>query len=196
MPPRGDWPEGEWPSVTILIAAWNESEAIVRTLERIAELTYPGRLEVVVADNNSTDDTARLADAAGARLGLQYRRIFEEKQGKHHALNAALATVTTPLVVTVDADTHPQPQSVTRLVVRLTTAPAGPARLRLRRRTRRREPTRDLRHADAAVGLPAGDQRRQTDAGGVQHRARRTGSVLRLLDARPAGRRRMAGRHR
>ena len=78
--------------MTILVAAWNESEAIVRTLERIAELSYAGRMEVVVADNNSTDDTARLADAAGARLGLEYRRLFEANQGKHHALNAALAT--------------------------------------------------------------------------------------------------------
>ena len=64
-PPKGDWPEGEWPPVTILVAAWNESEAIVRTLEQIADLSYAGRLEVVVADNNSTDDTALLADAAG-----------------------------------------------------------------------------------------------------------------------------------
>ena len=124
-PLSGDWPEGEWPSVTILVAAWNESDTIVRTLEHIAELSYPGRLEVVVADNNSTDDTARLADEAGARLGLDYRRVLEAKQGKHQALNAALATVTTPLVVTVDADTHVHPQSVTRLVVRLTTAPQG-----------------------------------------------------------------------
>ena len=71
--PRGDWPEGEWPSVTVLVAAWNESEAIVRTLDRIGELSYAGRVEVVVADNNSTDDTAPLADAAGARLRLHYR---------------------------------------------------------------------------------------------------------------------------
>ena len=124
-PPEGDWPEGDWPSVTIVVAAWNESEAIVRTLERIAELSYAGRFEVVVADNNSTDDTAVLADAAGERLGLDYRRVFETKQGKHHALNTALATVTTPLVVTVDADTHVQEQSLTRLVVRVTSAPQG-----------------------------------------------------------------------
>ncbi len=124
-PPEGDWPEGEWPPVTILVAAWNESEAIVPTLDRIAELSYEGRVEVVVADNNSTDDTALLADAAGDRLGLRYRRVFEAKQGKHQALNAALATVTTPLVVTVDADTHVQPQSLTRLVVRVTNTPQG-----------------------------------------------------------------------
>ena len=122
-PPAGDWPAGEWPAVTILIAAWNESDAIVPTLERIAELTYQGRVEVVVADNNSTDETAALADATGDRLGLDYRRIFEPKQGKHHALNAALATVTTPLVVTVDADTHLQRESLMRLIVRLTNTP-------------------------------------------------------------------------
>jgi poly-beta-1,6-N-acetyl-D-glucosamine synthase len=124
-PPRGDWPEGRWPAVTILVAAWNESEAIVRTLERIGELSYEGPLEVVVADNNSTDDTALLADAAGDRLSLRYRRVFEAKQGKHNALNAALATVTTPLVVTVDADTHLHRQSLTRLVVRVASAPQG-----------------------------------------------------------------------
>ena len=122
-PPTGDWPEREWPSVTILIAAWNEGDAIVRTLERIAEITYEGAVEVVVADNNSTDGTAKLADAAGEQLSLNYRRVFEEKQGKHHALNAALATVTTPLVVTVDADTHLQRESLTRLIARLTSTP-------------------------------------------------------------------------
>ena len=124
-PPKGDWPEGDWPSVTVVVAAWNESEAIVRTLEHIGGLSYEGRVEVVVADNNSTDDTALLADAAGARLRLDYRRVFETKQGKHHALNTALATVTTPLVVTVDADTHLHQQSLTRLVVRVTNAPQG-----------------------------------------------------------------------
>jgi biofilm PGA synthesis N-glycosyltransferase PgaC len=124
-PPKGDWPDGEWPPVTILVAAWNEREAIVRTLDQIGELSYPGPLAVVVADNNSTDDTPLLADAAGARLPFGYRRVFEAKQGKHHALNAALATVTTPFVVTVDADTLLHPQSLTRLVVRVAHAPQG-----------------------------------------------------------------------
>lgn len=122
-PPTGDWPPGEWPPVTIVVAAWNEGEAIVGTLERIAQLSYAGPVGVIVADNNSSDDTALLADAAAERLGLHYRRVFEERQGKHHALNTALASVTTPLVVTVDADTHLQQESLTRLVVRLTSRP-------------------------------------------------------------------------
>ena len=80
VPPRGDWPEGEWAVGDDPCGGVERERAIVRTLEHVAELAYAGRLEVVIGDNNSTDDTARLADAAGARLGLHYRRVFEEKQ--------------------------------------------------------------------------------------------------------------------
>jgi biofilm PGA synthesis N-glycosyltransferase PgaC len=125
QPPRGDWPEGEWPPVTVIIAARNEEDAIVATLERIADVSYPGPIDVVLADNNSTDRTAARAQEAARRLGLRYRRVFEAEQGKYRALNAALATVTTPLVVGVDADTHPHPDAVTALIARVTSRPQG-----------------------------------------------------------------------
>ena len=124
-PPRGDWPEGDWPAVTVVIAAWNEEEAIVATLERIAELSYQGPVEVVLADNNSSDRTAALAGEAALRLRLCYRRVFEAEPGKHHALNAVLATVATPVVVTVDADTYLQREALTLLIARFASTPQG-----------------------------------------------------------------------
>ena len=123
VPPKGSWPEGRWPSVTIVVAAWNEEQGIVATLERLADLTYPGAVEVVLADNNSTDRTAELADEAAGRLGLRYRRVFEPEPGKHRALNTTLATVTTPLVVTVDADTLLQREALTYLIARVASSP-------------------------------------------------------------------------
>ncbi len=93
-------PDGESPPITVVVAAWNEQDAIEATLERLAETTYPGDMQVVLADNNSTDRTAELAARTAARLGLDYRRVFEPQAGKFHALNAALETVETPLVVT------------------------------------------------------------------------------------------------
>ena len=111
--------------MTVVIAAWNEEEAIVATLERIAELTYQGPVEVVLADNNSSDRTAALAEEAALRLGLHYRRVFEAEPGKHHALNAVLATVTTPVVVTVDADTYLQREALTLLIARFASTPQG-----------------------------------------------------------------------
>jgi poly-beta-1,6-N-acetyl-D-glucosamine synthase len=114
---------GSWPAVTIVIAAWNEEESIVRTLERIAALTYPGTLEVVLADNNSSDRTAERAAEGASRLGLHYRTVVEPIAGKHRALNAVLPTITTPLVVTVDADTLLQRESLTYLVTRVCSTP-------------------------------------------------------------------------
>jgi poly-beta-1,6-N-acetyl-D-glucosamine synthase len=112
-----------WPDVTVMVAAWNEEDAIVPTLERIASLEYPARVEVVLADNNSTDRTAELADETANRLGLDYRRVFEPTPGKHGALNTALTTVMTPVVLTVDADTFLQKEALRRLVARLLDAP-------------------------------------------------------------------------
>jgi biofilm PGA synthesis N-glycosyltransferase PgaC len=116
-------PPGETPAVTVIVAAYNEQEAIERTLQRVAATRYPGALTVVLADNASTDATAALAAAAADRLGLDYRRSFEPIAGKHHALNTALTGVTTPLVVTVDADTTLHPDALTYLVGRVVSRP-------------------------------------------------------------------------
>ena len=118
-------PAGGWPPVTILVAAFNEEEAIAATLQRLANLSYGGPVEVVLADNASTDQTPKLAEDAAREFGLDYRRVVEPIPGKHAALNAALKTVTTPVVVTVDADTFLHRDALTYLVARLLSAPQG-----------------------------------------------------------------------
>ena len=79
----------------------------------------------MLADNGSTDQTALLAGEAAQAFGLRYRRVVELESGKHHALNTALETVTTPVVVTVDADTLLHRESLTYLVLRLLSKPQG-----------------------------------------------------------------------
>jgi len=118
-------PAGGWPPVTILVAAFNEEEAIAATLQRLANLSYGGPVEVVLADNASTDQTPKLAEDAAREFGVDYRRVVEPIPGKHAALNAALKTVTTPVVVTVDADTFLHRDALTYLVARLLSAPQG-----------------------------------------------------------------------
>jgi biofilm PGA synthesis N-glycosyltransferase PgaC len=121
--PEGPWPRDTWPAITVIVAAYNEEEAVEPTLEHIAATTYEGPFEVILADNNSTDRTAELAEAAARRHGLDYRRVFEPVAGKHHALNTALMEVATPLVVTVDADTLLHREALTYLIARATSRP-------------------------------------------------------------------------
>jgi biofilm PGA synthesis N-glycosyltransferase PgaC len=123
--PSGPWPQGEWPPVTVVVAARNEESAIGPTLERIADLSYDGPLAAILADNNSTDRTAEVAEEVAQRRGLTMRRIFEPEAGKWRALNRALESVETSIVVTVDADTLLHPDALRYLVCRLTGGSEG-----------------------------------------------------------------------
>jgi biofilm PGA synthesis N-glycosyltransferase PgaC len=124
-PPSGPWPQGEWPPVTVVTAARDEDSAIGPTLERIADLSYGGPLTAILADNNSTDSTVEVAEETARRRGLKLRVISEPRAGKWRALNRALKSVETPIVVTVDADTLLHPDALRYLVSRLMGEPEG-----------------------------------------------------------------------
>src|SRR6185503_4686906 len=101
----------------------NEEASIERTLECVAQTDYAGDITVLLADNGSTDRTAEVAQRTADRLGLDYRRVLEESPGKFHALNTALETVATPIVVTLDADTYLHPPALPYLVAHVTSRP-------------------------------------------------------------------------
>lgn len=110
-------------AVTVIIAARNEEEGVVPTIEALARVRYAGRMVVVLANNGSTDRTVERAGQTAERVGLDLEVVHEPRPGKAHALNAALATVGTDLVVTVDADTLLHRDAMRRLVARLESAP-------------------------------------------------------------------------
>lgn len=110
--------------VTVIVAARNEEAGIGPTLRSLGALDYAGELHVILADNGSTDATAEEARRAAREHGVRLSVVREDRPGKSHALNAALATVHTPLVVTVDADTLLHREALSRLVARLGAAPA------------------------------------------------------------------------
>lgn len=56
------------PSVTVVVAAYNEESVIERRLDNLLALDYPPeRLEVVVASDASTDRTNELVEAVAVR---------------------------------------------------------------------------------------------------------------------------------
>jgi biofilm PGA synthesis N-glycosyltransferase PgaC len=109
--------------VSILIAARNEEAGIADTIRYAARTDYDGPVTIVLADNGSTDDTCGVGQRTADELDIGLTIVPEAAPGKSHALNTALRTVTTPYVVTVDADTLLHPEALRRLVSRLESAP-------------------------------------------------------------------------
>ena len=93
-------------TVSVLVPAFNESGCLGTTLAsiRAAMHAFDARgwtSELIVCDNNSTDDTAAIARAHGARV------VFEPVNQISRARNAAAATAAGDWLVFVDADSQP-----------------------------------------------------------------------------------------
>jgi biofilm PGA synthesis N-glycosyltransferase PgaC len=112
----------DFPPIAVLVAAYNEQDSIAETLDYALRTDYPGEFEIVVADDGSTDGTREIVAVYAAR-DPRVRLLAVEHGGKANTLNAALATVSAPLVVTIDADTLMMPYSLKHAVARLVASP-------------------------------------------------------------------------
>ena len=109
--------------ITIVIACHNEERNIASTLKYIKQQDYSGIIKTIVVDNNSNDETGKIAMEAAERLSLPVQVLRESKLGKNHALNKALKYVDTKYEITLDADTLLHKSAVRYLVSRKESAP-------------------------------------------------------------------------
>lgn len=95
------------PSVSILIPARNEAHNLPKLLESIrSQALQP--LEVIVIDDGSTDDTARIAASLGATV-LPSRPLPEGWRGKPWACHQGSRLAKGELLLFLDADTWLEP---------------------------------------------------------------------------------------
>lgn len=90
---------------SIIIPAYNESKWLPETLNMIhqAMATIPLQGEIIVTDNNSTDNTAELAQQLRATV------VFEKVNQISRARNAGAHAAVGKYLIFVDADTHISP---------------------------------------------------------------------------------------
>ena len=107
---------GHWtPSVTVIIAAYNEERDLAAKLENTLALDYPpSQLEILVTSDCSSDRTDEIARSFASR-GVRLHRQ-EERHGKTAAQNAAVTKARGEIIVFSDATTHYRPD-VLRLMV-------------------------------------------------------------------------------
>jgi dolichol-phosphate hexosyltransferase len=101
--------------VTILIPCYNEEEGIAKVIENIpydALDRHGFEAKVVVIDNNSSDQTAAIAESRGAQV------IFEPAKGKGNAMRTAFNSIDsdTDYVVMLDGDNTYDAREMLRLI--------------------------------------------------------------------------------
>jgi cellulose synthase/poly-beta-1,6-N-acetylglucosamine synthase-like glycosyltransferase/peptidoglycan/xylan/chitin deacetylase (PgdA/CDA1 family)/spore germination protein YaaH len=101
------------PSVSVIIAAYNEEKVIARTVRALLDGDYP-HLEVIVVDDGSKDDTAGVV-AREFGQEPRVRLLVKENGGKAAALNLGIAQATGDVLVGLDADTLFARDTVRRL---------------------------------------------------------------------------------
>ncbi|GAB2575282.1 glycosyltransferase family 2 protein [Microlunatus antarcticus] len=115
------------PRFSVVVPAHNEADLLAATLEALAAQDVEASYEVLVVDNASTDATAAVARAHGARV------VPEPRRGVCQARQTGVDAARGEIIASTDADTVPPPDWLRRLDARLSADPAvvavaGPCR--------------------------------------------------------------------
>lgn len=105
------------PSVSVCIAARNETHALAQCLERVLKSDYQ-KLEVLVLDDSSTDDTSLIIKSF-ANAGVRFIAGSELPAGwlgKNHAYRTLIDEASGDMILFIDVDTMLSRDSIARLV--------------------------------------------------------------------------------
>ena len=98
------------PEVSVVMPAYNEEEAIFKTLACLSKSVTQRSVEIIVVNNNSKDNTEAIVNSTGARC------IKETTQGITPARNAGLAAARGKYILNADADTIYPPNWIEEMV--------------------------------------------------------------------------------
>ena len=115
---------GDWPDIAVIVPARDEAPLIGSTVSALMAQDYPGRYEVIVVDDDSSDGTADIARAVNRRLTvIQAAPRPEGWSGKPWALASGIerAAETLPgarYILLTDADIEHHPATLRDLVAK------------------------------------------------------------------------------
>ena len=92
--------------LSVIIPTYNRCECLKAALNSllVQEEIEPGDFEVLVVDNNSTDNTKTIVGSFEKNFNGRMKYIFEQKQGVAHAINAGIIASKGELVATIGDD--------------------------------------------------------------------------------------------
>jgi cellulose synthase/poly-beta-1,6-N-acetylglucosamine synthase-like glycosyltransferase len=102
------------PSLSIIVAAYNEELCIAQKIENFLSCQYSGNAELIVVSDGSSDRTAEIAESMASERVRVIRQ--PERRGKGAAVNAGAAAARGEVLVFTDANTMFAADALTELV--------------------------------------------------------------------------------
>jgi len=92
--------------ITVILCTYNRHQSLQSALSSVAASLLPESVEweVVVVDNNSSDQTRKVAEEFCSRYPGRFRYLFEAQQGKSHALNTGIREAQGNILAFMDDD--------------------------------------------------------------------------------------------
>lgn len=134
------------PPICILIPAYNEEDVIINTVQSVLKSNYPS-LQIIIVNDGSSDSTVQLlhdkyeltpsqpvfapkiktkasfADYFTSKIYPHLQVIDKEHSGKSDSLNIGINSCSSPLFMTVDADTLLEPDAISKLAYSMLSQP-------------------------------------------------------------------------
>ncbi len=109
--------------VSIILCTYNRSPVLPVALDSVLASVFPASVkwELLVVDNNSTDNTRSVVEGYCRRHPGRCRYIFESRQGLSNARNAGISNALGDVLAFVDDDITVEPLSLHRLTACLHT---------------------------------------------------------------------------
>jgi glucosyl-dolichyl phosphate glucuronosyltransferase len=93
------------PAISVVISTFNRAASLTAAIERLARQQTDVPFDVIVVDNNSTDDTPAVVRAAAERFAhVPIRYGFEPRQGVSYGRNHGIGRSAAPIVAFTDDD--------------------------------------------------------------------------------------------
>lgn len=105
-------------AISVVICTYNRDKFIGEALNCLAKQTLPAdAFEIIVVDNNSTDNTAKIAkDFIAAHPQLNVRYVHEANKGLSFARNRGIREAKAPVITYIDDDAEAIPRFLQSIV--------------------------------------------------------------------------------
>ncbi|MDP2874367.1 MAG: glycosyltransferase [bacterium] len=100
--------------ISVVIPAYNEEELIGKCLDSLVAQKTSEEFEVILVDNNSTDNTSKIAESYQGKLNL--RIILEKEKGRGTARYAGFKQAQGLIILSLDADTTAPPDWIDKMI--------------------------------------------------------------------------------